>query len=603
MFCSELDFSNHSDRDESALRPMSLKQRTSSSTDRRDFTPSTWISLLELIKFREYLITVNHFSIWRRHNAWAMEDGNDLKAYITQRYASAMVFMSLLLSTEFGVLFNSSDITKQVRENLAEAHWDTVGFWAGLFIIVSALFTILSLISTFTFSAMISAIDEANAHCILRSSIGQYATELPGRLIVGSIYTFLISFMSFFFLLLPVGYFSFCLLLGTVGLFVHVVSVFSSFGRVIMHTGAMSKVRIFSNEYEESLVPHSLHSNLLAKAKCNIQNNISIIRQYRKNKQKPIDRYLLEKELYDHLCGRTEISYGNGGTITSNRKRADSKVRFADEEAGRTPNATEEKETNPQTIESSSSSGGRPTYGSLSRHVRSLTPLSDVSEVSTTHHTRQLSSVRSELTDDFRSMTTTTPSSRFFGTGDRALDFPMQREDSAVSSVFTVSNESLEKWVQGSPIIVKEKDENQSKTNNGHGNTETNGGTKDIPPPLLPAILPKTVSVSTNMWSSSDSNDTSEADDKHSGNENGDSIKRPPNLTSKPLPYRRTIERDMSEDERFIFDYGDFGNESAEGEKISMDETTKLENYDWGSTVESIRNNFSAQSERARLLE
>jgi hypothetical protein len=49
---------------------------------------------------------------------------------------------------------------------------------------------------------MVNAIDEANAHCPFRSSIGQYAAELPGRFIVCSIYSFLLSFMLFFFLLL-----------------------------------------------------------------------------------------------------------------------------------------------------------------------------------------------------------------------------------------------------------------------------------------------------------------------------------------------------------------------------------------------------------------
>ena len=142
------DFSVSSDstsagRTESSYKPLPLKQRTSSSTDRRDFTSNTWISLLQLIKFREYVIPVNHFSIWRRHNAWAFEDGKDLRSYIGNRYASNMVFMSLLLSTEFGVLFNSSTIASQVRNDLVEAHWGTVSFWAGLFMIISSLSTIL----------------------------------------------------------------------------------------------------------------------------------------------------------------------------------------------------------------------------------------------------------------------------------------------------------------------------------------------------------------------------------------------------------------------------------------------------------------------------
>jgi uncharacterized membrane protein len=144
-----------SNKSENKQKPLPLKQRTSSRTDRRDYTSNTWISLLCVIKIREYFVTVNNFSIWRRHNAWAFEDGKDLRSYITQRYASNMVFMSLLLSTSCGILFNGADITTQVRDDLAKSHYWTLSFWAGLFIIVSVLLTILSLMSTFTGWAMI----------------------------------------------------------------------------------------------------------------------------------------------------------------------------------------------------------------------------------------------------------------------------------------------------------------------------------------------------------------------------------------------------------------------------------------------------------------
>ena len=303
-----------------------LLQRTSSTDVRRDYNSSTLTSLLGLLKLQEFLITVDHFSIWRRHLAWAMEDGKDLRAYMTQRYASNMVFMSLLLSIELAILFNSAPITTLVRHQLLDGdHW-SLSFWAGLFIILSALLTILSLISTFTAWSMVNAVDEQNAHCIFRSSIGQYAVELPGRLIVGSIYSFLISFILYFFLLLPFGRWSIMLLVTTVVLFVHIVSTFSALGRVIMHSGAMGKSRIFTPEYEEHLLPQSLHSNLLAKSRANLENNTSIIRQYRR-KQNPIDRYFFEDEIYDHLCGRQDES-------TPNRSRRDSIVRFVDEEDG-----------------------------------------------------------------------------------------------------------------------------------------------------------------------------------------------------------------------------------------------------------------------------
>lgn len=86
----------------SGNKPLPLKQRTSSSSNQRDFNQKTWLSLLVLVKFREFFVTVDHFSIWRRHLAWANDDGKDLRTYMTQRYASNMVFMSLLLSTELG---------------------------------------------------------------------------------------------------------------------------------------------------------------------------------------------------------------------------------------------------------------------------------------------------------------------------------------------------------------------------------------------------------------------------------------------------------------------------------------------------------------------
>lgn len=345
----------------SSNRPLPLKQRTSSLDTRRDYSHGTWWSLLGLLKIREYFVTVDNFSIWRRHLAWAMENGKDLRSYMTQRYGSSMVFMSLLLSTELAILFNSAPVTTKVREALREGQHGTISFWAGFLIMISALLTVLSLIALFTAWGMVNSIDEVNAHCIFRSSIGQYAAELPGRLIVGSIYSFLTSFMIFFFLLLPVGPWSIILSALTLFLFIHIVSTFSAFGRVIMHTGAMGNSRIFSPEYEEFLLPHTLHSNLLAKAQANLANNASIIRQYRR-KQQPIDRHLTEDNIFDHLSGNTTDQPAIPDNIAY-RPRADSTVRFADVEEPNNNNARNESRN--------------------FQHHRSLTPLSDTSSFRT----------------------------------------------------------------------------------------------------------------------------------------------------------------------------------------------------------------------------
>jgi hypothetical protein len=324
----------------SRKKPLPLKQRTSSIDQRRDYTAQTWISVLNLVKLREYVITVDHFPIWRRHLAWAIDDGKDLRDYITQRYASSMVFMSLLLSTELGILFNSAGVTTIVRQSLRQQAHHTVAFWAGIAIIISAIFTLLSLISTFTAWTMVSAISDVNAHCILRSSIGQYAAELPGRYIVGSIYSFLIWFCLFLFLLLPVGFYSYLLLLIVICLFVHTITAFSAFGRVIMHTGAMGSTRIFDKGYESSLQPHSLHTNLLIKAKANLGNKTSIIRQYR-TQSTPIARLYSEDEMSGHLSIRsTSDMFGmppppppppvSTTIVEPQRGRSESFVKFAD---------------------------------------------------------------------------------------------------------------------------------------------------------------------------------------------------------------------------------------------------------------------------------
>ncbi len=584
--------SSSAGRTESSYKPLPLKQRTSSSSDRRDFTSNTWISLLQLIKFREYVIPVNHFSIWRRHNAWAFEDGKDLRSYIGNRYASNMVFMSLLLSTQFGVLFNSSTIASQVRDDLVEAHWGTVSFWAGLFMIISSLSTILSLISTFTFTAMISAIDEGNAHCILRSSIGQYATELPGRLIVCSIYTFLISFMSFFFILLPVGTFSILLLLGTVFFFVHVVSVFSSFGRIIMHTGAMGKDRIFSSEYEELLVPESLHNHLLSKAKCNLAHNTSIIRQYR-HKQRQIDRFLLEEELYDHLSGISKryqgVTIQNGNGLDTNyfgsRLRADSKVRFADLETG----SVNDKQVVEGKIDEVLPAGGR-------HHFRSLTPLSDISDHTPRLNLGQINAKQFTIDGDLSALAV--PPKKFFINTDTTRELS---DLTAINSttVRNVSNSSLEQWLSGS--TTPEIGSIQGKATIGvakKADGETKEDKKDVIEPKPPVIPQNVAPISNTTIPPSTLNRNKKANNRNVS-------PTPEILDPDSLHSQRANERDMSEDERFLFDYGDFDNGDVAVDRKKKDQSvygTNNQLHNYGDRIQKNEGNSSTKNERTSLL-
>jgi len=182
---------------------------------------------------------------------------------------------------------------------------------------------------TFCLPTVVSAVSQANAHCIFRSAIGQYVAELPGRYIVGSIYSFLIWICLFFFILLPVGFWSTLLLVLVIGLFVHTITAFSAFGRVIMHTGAMGDRPIFEKNYESSLLPHTLHNCLLIKARANLGNKTSIMRQYL-SKSKPIAQFYGEHEMADHLSDRSHRSSPTDDETPVVRKRTESLVKFAD---------------------------------------------------------------------------------------------------------------------------------------------------------------------------------------------------------------------------------------------------------------------------------
>ncbi|CAJ1954479.1 unnamed protein product [Cylindrotheca closterium] len=516
-----MNFCNPSNSDSSSAigssyRPMTLKQRTSSKDTRRDYTHNTWTSLLFLLKIRELFITVDNFSIWRRHMAWAMNNGEDLKAYMTQRYSSNMIFMSLLLSTELGVLFSTSSITASVRQELQDGQHFTLSFWAGLMIIISALLTILSLISIYTAWAMVNSINANNAHCILRSSIGQYAAELPGRLIVCSIYSFLISFVIYFFLLLPVGIWSILLLASTLFLFFHIVSVFSALGRVIMHTGAMGDERIFAPEFEELLIPHTLHSNLLAKSKANLENNTSIIRQYRR-KQAPIDRFLTEEEIYDHLCGRLKAPLVED-FVTSNRPRVDSTVRFADEEQGR-----------PEV----------PVVG----YERSLSAISDVSSPSAPPRAFAVASKppgQAQTTKRHPSSLNRPKYSSRPPSGPPVVPKPDNFDAHALRNV---SSSSLEQWLQASPrgssdgnyIVSFPEPEQQNDDVNA-----TAANAHSPPPPPFHQTTPK-----------------DESPKVHSKSER--------KLSSTSSVSSTKSFQEMSDDERFDFEYGDIGDNKKNG--------------------------------------
>ena len=62
---------------------------------------------------------------------------------------------------------------------------------------------------------------------------------------------------------------------------IHMVTTFSIFGRIILHSNAMSDVGVFSRSVEEGMLPVSLFKGLLDKTEGNRHVPVSL--QYRRN--------------------------------------------------------------------------------------------------------------------------------------------------------------------------------------------------------------------------------------------------------------------------------------------------------------------------------
>ena len=150
------------------------------------------LSLLGLLNFSEYFVTVDHSILWQRHIAWAKPKGADLRQYITQRYASNMVFLSCMLAAQINVFFNSSRELTNMRSLLGAQSHNSLRYWIGVAILMDISTTIIALVTTFTLWGMVSSISDANTHALLRSSIGQYVTSLPSRFTVSALYLFLL---------------------------------------------------------------------------------------------------------------------------------------------------------------------------------------------------------------------------------------------------------------------------------------------------------------------------------------------------------------------------------------------------------------------------
>ena len=221
--------------------------------------------LVRLPNFSEYFMSVDHHQIWRRHLAWSFRDGECLRNAVVSRFASNMVFMSLLLGTEIGVLFSPSQPADVFRAALKNEKYADVNFWAAIVLCISIGLTLSTLVANFTAWAIISAVSPENSHTVLRSQIGLTAAQLPARLVILSIYSFVGWVMLFIYILTPYIW-GFVLALFPVALIAYIVVIYSSFGRLVIYSRAMQQKQIFNGCEDNTMSPSRLFEELLKMA-------------------------------------------------------------------------------------------------------------------------------------------------------------------------------------------------------------------------------------------------------------------------------------------------------------------------------------------------
>ena len=79
--------------------------------------------------------------------------------------------------------------------------------------------------------------------------------------------------------LLP-GIWSKILITAFAALFIHIITTLSSFGKLMMLSGAMGSERIFDEEFEQALLPSGLHTAMLLKANERQKRRLTVTAQY-----------------------------------------------------------------------------------------------------------------------------------------------------------------------------------------------------------------------------------------------------------------------------------------------------------------------------------
>ena len=241
-------------------------------------TRASWFRSLKSLG--DLFISVELTHLWYLHLVYAKKDGSELRNLFTQRFAALTTMISLLVASQVGALFSPSRPTEEARTALQTLEYRDVAFWAALFLIISLIFSVLSLLATLSAWTLFNSIGSNNAHIILRSSMCLAAAALPVRLATVSIYSFFTWLILFYYVICHVS------VAGPLSAFtlvcaIYIISNYSAVGRTIIYSGALSNERIFQHDEEEELTGAELATALVDKAIVAKDGDIPVSQQYR----------------------------------------------------------------------------------------------------------------------------------------------------------------------------------------------------------------------------------------------------------------------------------------------------------------------------------
>jgi len=281
-------------------------------------TRASWFRSLKSLA--DLFISVELTHVWYLHLVYAKKDGAELRNLFTQRFAALTTMISLLVASQVGALFSPSRPTEEARSSLQTLDWRDVSFWAGLFLIISLIFSVLSLLATLSAWTLFNSIGSNNAHIILRSSMCLAAAALPVRLATISIYSFFTWLILFYYVIANIAV-AIPLSVFTLVLAIYVISTYSAVGRTIIYSGALSNERIFQHDEEEELTGAELATALVDKALVAKEGAIPVSQQYRIRYQEQLQ--ILEEggslQLSDLMlteyqeAGEDDLECGSGG--------------------------------------------------------------------------------------------------------------------------------------------------------------------------------------------------------------------------------------------------------------------------------------------------